>query len=1221
MAIKWTDEQLRAIETKSGAGSILVSAAAGSGKTAVLVERIIRMIKNKETSIDRLLVVTFTNAAAAQMREKIVKKLYQSLKTDCDDKDWISKQIGLLPSADIATIDSFCMRVLKNNFYALGVDPDFRIADNAESQIIADQAIDGLFDRLYNADKNTEDYKKFNHLLNIYADNRSDKGLKNQIKSIYDFSQSFAMPKLWLAQAQDMYSSDMEHSGWMRQVIPHRYIREIGMGYYKKLQKLVHDMAGEVMEADRKANVSEAEANTVIMHYTDMAKGVFFAMEVAKMLIAADSWNVANAIYNEHIHGSNCVDGLNAKMKPKDILVDWAIWKKYCSRRNKLIKDFFGACSIFRLSENEVGEAFHGPELKNQIDELVWLVELYGKEFARQKEIRNIKEFSDIEHLVCDLFLQNEDVRNEYIDKYDEILIDEYQDTNGLQDTIFTSISKDCKNIFMVGDLKQSIYRFRGGDPTIFKGKSFDFDRPDTNDVKIDLSENFRSGQEVLSCVNDMFEAVMSDYTGDVDYGDTEKIVRHSDADVWDDKYRAEMHYLTYQSTDSEEDAEQIMIEAEFVADKISDMVKSGFTVRDEGKERPIRLGDITILSRSVRMGFGDVVKTALDKRNIPSYIEIEDYFQKREIKTMLALISVIDNNLQDIPLAAVMRSPIGNFSENDMARIRIYTRSGYLYNAIKNYRTDEEGITKEEIALKIKCRNFTSNLKRWRGYLKQKTVAQIIWSIYEETGFYDFMGAYEGGYEAQANLRLLYERAKAYEALGFGGLFNFVKYIARIEEQGDLSGASMASEGADAVRVMTMHKSKGLEFPVVFLVGMGKKLRSSSAQSNIILHKDYGIAIKYADAELGYFEDNLCTSILKKLNDRENLSELMRLLYVGMTRPKNKLIVVAAAKMNPTKNKTYEDKVSDQLAMWKNHGIEPEEATNYVDWICPVAMSGVKSWEFYHHDAQIPQNEDTVSESGADIEVSDELRQAVCKSFEYEYEYSKSGTIASKTSVTALKQKNIETVIDEHADRRYEYDPIYMDTVPEFMRDKKLGSEIGTAHHQVMAYIDLDKIRELKSYSEFVDSEILRIAKEGQIDKYYYEDEKMRENINKHICGFFESSLGKAMLLSNTVYRERAFEIEIPATEYDTSLEDKYSNEKVILQGIIDCFFETDKGVVLLDYKTDYSGGGKKVDEIKEKYSIQLDLYKRAIERITGKKVVKKYLYLFDMGKEYEIF
>ncbi|MCD8390822.1 MAG: helicase-exonuclease AddAB subunit AddA [Firmicutes bacterium] len=1201
MAVNWTDEQREAIDAPMGEGAILVSAAAGSGKTAVLVERVLSKILDGGTSMDKILAVTFTNAAASEMREKIIKRMHNELKVSKGEKaEYIKQQIRLALSADILTIDSFCMRVLQNNYYVLGIDPNFAIADSAESALIKEDALDALFSRLYRADG--EDSARFNHLLNIYASNRNDNGLKDLVKEVYNFIQSFAEPEKWLYEKAAMYKENMLESVWMSEYAVKFFVNAVGEKYYTKFAAVYSraEGIGEIPET----LTAEDEAETVAA-YGEMGMGLIRLIRAAERLRDAKDWKAANDMYNECIADADYIDSMTLRNKPKDITVTLDEWKTICKSRNNIKKSFFEECSIFAMSAEEMAESMRGGELKALAEEIVWIVGEFDSEYKKRKDIRNVKEFSDIEHLAYKLFYENEDVCAEYAEKYDEILIDEYQDTNELQDSIFAAVSRGGKNLFMVGDLKQSIYRFRGGDPTIFKTKSGSFQAADNENRRIILSQNFRSRQEVLKAVNEVFERTMSNEIGDVNYSGKERITRDADKDVWDDRYKAEAHYIAVRA---DGDAGTLAAEAEFTADKIKEMIDNKFPV---GSDRhPLKASDIAILSRSVRSGIGEALTEALERRGINAYVETEDYFQKREVRLMLSLISVIDNSMQDIPLTAVMRSPIGGFSDNDLAEIRIAEPRGNFYGAVKAYAEDGS-----DGAVKYKCSRLIKNLARWKSYKKRKSVAELIWSVYEETGLYDFMGAIDGGEESQANLRLLYERAKKYERTGFKGLFSFIKYIESIQEgKNDLSSASLSEEGHNVVSIMTMHKSKGLEFPVVFLFGTGKKMLARAA-TKIPMHKDLGFGLMYADGDNGYFEDTICCEIVKNQTAQEELSENLRLLYVAATRAKDKLIVTAAKRVSDSGG-GFEEKVENQIAEWQS-GIAPADADCYADWIYPTAIKKSDIWDFKSHVYTPTDAEEVTAEDETAPEISDDLRKAVNKSLEFKYEYPQSGSVPTKTSVSALKQLENER---DYSERKDEYAPVYMDDVPAFMASGKKGSEIGTAHHQIMAYIDLDAVRETldtDALYETVISQMHKVADMGEIERYYVETDDMRESIAGHIIGFFRSRIGREALAADEIYRERAFQINIPANRYDMSLDKKYIGENVILQGIIDCYYKKDGRTVLLDYKTDRCASEADVKRIAERYAIQLELYSEAIEKITGGSVDERYLYLFAIGKE----
>jgi ATP-dependent helicase/nuclease subunit A len=1219
----WTSAQQQAIDAPIGQSNILVSAAAGSGKTAVLVERIISKILSGETDIDRLLVVTFTDAAAAEMKEKIIIRLQKALDEakDAAVEEKIRTQLKLSGGADITTIDAFCLRTVKNNFHVLGVDPNFFISDPAEAELMMDDVIDDLFNQMYISGN-----EKFLKLVDMYASNRNDKALKQLILSIYRFTLSFAEPSKWLDEKAAMYVEDMSGSEWAHEYVIKGCCNRLGEIYYNKFLAIAKKMA-EIAGV----TISEADEEDLDLtaYWGTLWKGICLCVSVTDELRSVDNWDEAYEFYVKYMKTSTGIDNITPSKMPKKKLASDDDWKYFCAARNDLKK---ALRTEYKKWVSESAEDFnknvHSAELCETVRDIVWLVKEFDGAYMAKKESRNIKEFHDIEHLAYRLFCENENIRNEYRNEYDEILIDEYQDTNGLQDAIFEKISNDNKNIFMVGDLKQSIYRFRGGDPTIFKGKSREYAKSNSADRCIVLSQNFRSRQEILNSVNELFTGVMSDVIGDVVYEGDELIMRDNERECYpksNEDNVSEMHCISIIGGDNadNEDADlpesggsiSDKTEAAYIADRIRELLENGYQVYDKKLERyrNVQCKDITILAKSVRYT-SDTYINALASRGIPAFVELEDYFERREINLILTLISLINNHLQDIPLVSVMRSPIGGFTDNELGKVRLFDKkTDYFYWAVCAYAKNGD-----DKILRIKCDKFIKNLTRWRGYVKQKSVANLIWTIYSETGFYDFMGALEGGEEAQANLRLLYERAKQYEQSGFKGLFNFIRYIDKLRNRSeDLSGAKLIGENHDVVRIMTIHKSKGLEFPIVFLAGMGKRLRGRpNTESRVLLHKDLGFGMQYADTENSYYKDTLMKNVVAQANKEEELSEAMRLLYVAMTRPKEKLIVTSVHKY------ATEEKRLAEHRKWRNmldiNGIVDEtnvaDASSYADWICPIAMEE-KNWKFIEADISAltkkskTENEETEEEAQA----SDELIETVGKILDFSYKYQKSGAIPSKTSVSALKQMNDDGGEEVNMEAKpNEYDFSIMSEKPKFMREKVPNNEIGTAHHQLMAYIDLDGLKNADNKLEFIKSETERIIAAGQIDA-----EAVTENMAEHCLGFFQSELGVRALNAKKLYREQPFQIEIPSKLYDSSLNGSYDGEKMILQGVIDCFFEDEDGIVLLDYKTDKVSS---IEKIVEKYRLQLDLYAEAIEKITKKTVKQKFLYLFSVKSVVEL-
>ncbi len=1222
----WTPDQEKAIYTPTGGGNLLVSAAAGSGKTAVLVERIIRKLLDGG-SIDRLLVVTFTNAAAAEMREKIIKSLISELDktTNSQTARHLKKQAHLAESADIMTIDAFCIRVVQNNFHVLGTDPDISIADDAMAELIKAEAMNSLMTRLYKTTDDTEK-ERFSRLISGYASNRDDKGLEKLITALYDFTTSFAEPEKWLDDAAAAYR-----------------LPAVETPYAKHLKGIAKRAAASCVEAVDELLMSLDEPDggrdgdcEYLRDYANDLKSA------ACEIIDADGWDGIFAVYNKYFKN------LSRKKKFAYAIQQPPHTKTRIQQLNRLIyiRSVFLARLDAAVTEDSgsLAKKFENSDmLAREADDIVWIEKQFMAEYAAAKDRRGVREFSDIEHMTFDLFNSNEDIRRIYTDKYDEILIDEYQDTNGLQDSIFALISK--RNIFMVGDLKQSIYRFRGGDPYIFKEKNETYSGGETGGAKITLAQNFRSRQEVLRSVNDIFGCVMSNEAGDVDYRGDELIVREKSRDYYPapvSDCKSELHCLMLPP--DAELGQKNEAEIRFTVNKIKELLASGVKVydKDSGKLRPIRKKDIVILINSTKSS-GDTLVRELTRLGIGAYCDTKSFFDRREIKVMMSLISIINNARQDIPLLCVMRSPIGGFTDDELARIRL--TAGDTDNFITAVRicADSGGrrLSKKRFAnacklpsvpkpqkrkrhmLSHKCAAFVGSLNRWRGYVRRMSVAQLLWTLYEETYFYDMIGAIDHGEEAQLNLRLLYERAKQYEAAGFKGLFRFIEYIGHIEDSNkDLGGAKMIGENHDVVRVMTIHKSKGLEFPYVFLLNAGGRLKTSEGINTVRMHKDLLLGLREIHHNERYTRDTALYDLIGRVNRDEAKSELIRVLYVALTRAREKLYVVAADK---EKNLTDEDIIAAHTKNLINGKMMPPDALDvntFAGWIYPAAFTCPDSWSYtFHHITPGEETEETEDEPET-YEDSPELKKAVYDILDYSYPYAESNTIPSRTSVTQIKELTIEreniydAPVYEPDSRRSSgaddiaelmFSPLH--SKPAFMLEKgdKPANEIGTLYHLIMSELNLKRIK--TEGTDCIGDEIDRLVSEEKIAS----DDLKYINADK-IKAFYESETGRRLLASREVHREAPFQINIPASTYDPSLAGKYDSETVILQGITDCFFREGDGYVLIDYKTDkVRGSGAK---LRRKYEKQLELYKQAIEKLTSIPVKESYLYLFDTSE-----
>ena len=1194
MARVWTKDQTEAIyskwcnEEKTKRSNILVQAAAGSGKTAVLVERIIRKLIPDDgedaTDINRLLVVTFTNAAAGEMQERITealsKELTESIKSgDFKKQKYLKKQLSLVPTADITTIDSFCLKTVRSYFHLLDIDPEFSIMDSSELELLKDDAIEKLFEELYE-----ENDKDFLDLLCRYTDGRDDAKVAEKIKEIYNFIGSFPEPEEWLLEKRDNFKSA---EFWKREGI------KKARGYVEKALESLGNAARIITGSDDFENImlnnQPGEANELSENW-----GVYYT-----------------AIYNEYFNAKSMLDsnwnkifnGADVeyvRLTSKALPVDKDLKEQVKFYRDEAKKAIASVKNHISMSEENLKKLIE-EDLYKIVSEFARLTLRFSEIYMGLKSEQNVLEFSDVEHLCYRLFKENETVREEYKNRFDEILMDEYQDSNRLQDQLFRIISRG-DNIFMVGDMKQSIYRFRSSDPTIFKEKSDLYKKGVCSENrKIILGKNFRSRKMVLESINRVFEFIMSQSAGGLDY-DEDQCLNVGD-DTYEDKnpdYRSECIVIEEKSEEGVRDIDKVRLEARVIAKRIKELKDSGFLVRDrENVEfidpktgetkteirtvyRNIRNKDITILMSSYK-SVANVYIDEMTKMGIECYADSVGYFDRNEIKLVTALLKVISNPYQDIPLLGVMRSPIGGFSDDDLVNIRL-AGDGYIYTAmktlIKDYEEGENDIS--ETAEKVK--HFLEDIKRWRGYSEYMSSDKLLWTLYEETDIYSFVGALYGGEEAQANLRLLFERAKKYESSGFKGLFNFVRYISLLKKKNaELSTASAVTQNHDVVRVMTIHKSKGLEFPVVFLARAGTEFSLRDTMGDMLIHRDMGFGLDYIDFEKSARVLNITKSLISEKIHSESISEEIRKLYVAMTRAKEKLIVTSVIRGTKLGYQPIYDGWSDTKIMTAQEVLSKKK---FIDWIAPVSINNPAEWDFKTVSYMEGISEEI--ELKTEEEEANDTARDISRYMEYQYPYNDAKDVPTKVSVSEIKRKKGSADI-----------LTAMIPAPDFMRDKKdiKGAARGTVIHYIMQTIPLSSEIDGDYIKKFVDELVLK----GEIS----EEEKNSVDIGA-ISRFYESPLGKRMLACEKVSREAPFETEIPAKMVSEEYPD---DESVILQGVIDCYFEEEDGLVIVDYKSDYYNN---IEEIKEKYTTQVELYSSAIEKITEKKVKNKFLYLF---------
>ena len=1258
METKWTDEQLLAIETRGK--NLLVAAAAGSGKTAVLVERIIKIITddNNPVDIDKLLVVTFTNAAASEMRERIGDAISKKLE-EMPDSKMLQRQLALLNKSNITTIHSFCLDIIKNNFHLIDLDPGFRIGDETECTLIKQDVLIELFEDKY--DKEDED---FLNLIEAYCTNRDDERLREIVLKLYNFSMSGPWPSVWLREKAQEFNinslDELEKASWYKVLKESLYLdlnnAKNGLDEAIKICEEDSELAPYLLTLKPELNGIENAINSLNLNLEQIYKAIK-DIEFAYRIKTVKK-------------------GLGDELDKKKV-------KSLRDDVKKKINQIKGGVFSVSLDETLNGIKNMYPIIKS----LTELVIEFSDRYVKKKMERVILDFNDLEHLCLKILTCNDEngevyassVAQKFREKFEEVLVDEYQDSNNVQETIISMVSRkdlDNPNVFMVGDVKQSIYRFRQAKPELFLEKYNSYSEEDNKkNRKIMLYKNFRSREEVIKGVNFIFKSLMSKTVGELDYTDKEALnlgasydeinkdnVYFQDNEFIDlDKIEVsgalELHILDKSSdfedgkneindeddkeNDNEEDLSAVAIEARIIAKRIKELINPSdgkcFMVFDKNlnRYRKITYKDIVILLRSTK-NWADTIVEELSFGGIPVYADINTgYFQTIEIRTIMSLLHIIDNPMQDIYTIASMRSPIFAFTSEELADIRILNRDNYFYLNVKDIAEDvyDERINK---SLKDKCVYFIEKIGSWREKSLYMPIDEFLWYLYSDTSYYGYVGAMVNGIQRQANLRILFQRAKQYEQTSFKGLFNFINFINKLRKSsGDLGTAKILGENEDVVRIMSIHKSKGLEFPVVFLSGCGKQFNLRDINDSLLFHEELGIGADCIDIKKRIRYTTLQKYAIKKKFELETLSEEMRILYVALTRAKEKLIITGSSynlqkdidacykagvkgfnKVIPSellKQKSYLKWIMTALIKHKDGDILRQGKNEFVE-----ISDDLSSWKINFHkksDFGTENVEDSIEKKNISIlslnysnfEVDEEIR----KRLEFRYKYRDVCSVPSNISVSDIKKAE-EEIFEPQAENLFSEEKNRKK--PKFIMEEKglSKAEKGTAMHFVMQKLDLNKVNLLNEIKE----QIKNMFEKGLITK----DEEESINIFK-IQKFFKSNLGQRLLKAykenKQVFRELPFITEIPVKRIEKDLIDKiFNNEKLRLQGIIDCFFEEDDGIVLLDYKTDYVENGKE-KEILDKYRVQIDLYTETLERVIGKKVKERYLYLFGIDKE----
>ncbi|MGV8983075.1 helicase-exonuclease AddAB subunit AddA [Clostridium sp.] len=1308
-AVSWTEDQQKAILTRDC--NILVAAAAGSGKTAVLVERIIKIVTDEDrpTDIDKLLVVTFTNAAASEMRERIAAAISKELHKNPQSK-LLQRQLTLLNKSSITTIHSFCLEVIRSNFHVVDLDPNFRIADATEAVLLKQEALEELFEERYVSIaeqqiikegesiaediifKNVED-SSFLNLVEAYSNNKEDLGLQGIVLSLYNFSMSSTDPTKWLlGAAEDFNIKDgynLSDTPWATVLMEDTKIELLGIE--KVMIKALRII----------------EENEAITLYSEVFKEDLAS--IADLICAAGNSfeNLTASIELLSFLKLPTIRACKDKEKQKAVQ---EIRKKVKKQLQELQEQIVTA-----NSETSVEDIKKLYPLMLELSQLV--IDLQEK-YRQKKKDRSIIDFNDFEHYCLHILMQKNEQGEVVLDengkpepssvaiqlrnKYEEILIDEYQDSNMVQETLLNIISREkigAPNVFMVGDVKQSIYRFRQARPELFLGKYSTYSKEEgAKTRKITLYKNFRSREPVINAVNYIFKGIMCKNIGDLDYTDEEALnLGAYFEDLKDEGVvggPVELHLIeketvdiTGENTDSEEESQSsgseseetskeaedetptnIQLEARIVAKRIKELMlhndENAFKIYDKNiKEyRFVDYKDIVILLRATS-NWAPSFLEELKIEGIPVYADTgTGYFNTIEIQIIMSLLQIIDNPRQDIPMLSVLRSPIGGFTSEELVDIRIGQREITFYEAMVNFMHSEEAVqdenskepellhseTKASVTQALVTQKLTKFLKRldhWRRICKYMPIDEFIWYLYTDTGYYGYIGAMPSGMQRQANLRVLFQRAKQYEETSYKGLFNFINFINKLKvSSGDMGSAKTLGENENVVRIMSIHKSKGLEFPVVFLSGTGKNFNLMDINKSILFHHELGYGPDYVDPIRRISYPTVLKQALKKKIKIESLSEEMRVLYVAFTRAKEKLIITGSMRnieKNIARMSSSLEESTEKLGEY-----EILKAKSYLDWIVPSVIRhedgkmlreliGIEddnvnllnhpsSWQvrFWNRDdivkVQEIQEETTVSTEeklwNLQEKITDDQNlEEIDKRLGFKYKYEMATKMPTVLTVTELKRKfNVELT---QGDSETMYMPKLI-SKPKFLEKSKglTPAEKGTAMHAVVQRLDLSKVEnksEIEAQIQIYMEKLLMSEQEGKSVR------------TEKIVKLFKTELGQRMVKAhslNTLKREVPFHMEISSSEIYKNLPiDIYGEEKIMLQGIIDCYFEENGEIILVDYKTDSVKNGE-VSALVEKYRSQLDYYARALEATLQKKVKESYLYLFSIDKAVKV-
>ena len=1260
MGVSWTTEQQQVIDLRNR--NILVSAAAGSGKTAVLVERIVKIItdKNHPVDIDHLLIVTFTNAAAAEMRERIGNAIEKAL-DEQPGNEHLLRQLTLIHNAQITTIDSFCLYVVRNHFHEIDLEPNFRIGDEGELKLLREDVLGRVLEQNYE-----EPSEAFSDFVEGYASGRTDAALNEMILQLYEFSRSYPWPEKWLDSFVGAYRietrEELDRAEWLAP------LTENICFVLKDCEQLLKQ-ALAITQQDDGPDMYEKAVRSDLEKYESLSKLTSFC----ELSVALSD------IKYDRLASSRGFEGDPDKLELVKSLREQAkdVVKKLC-------KQYFFCSPEMMIEQLERTEPM--------LEEVVRLTKQFADEFAAAKRRKNLVDFHDVEHFALQILVDEETEKakktaEEFRDTFEEIMIDEYQDSNEVQETLLRSISREERgenNIFMVGDVKQSIYRFRLARPELFMKKYDSYSLEESTTQRIDLHKNFRSREEVLTCTNDIFYKIMARSLGNVEY-DAEAALYPGasypvSADFIPEILLADSNDELLEDTEL---TDKKTLEAKIVAEEIKHLMKTQqVTDKAAGTLRAAHYSDIVILLRSLS-GWADSLVEVLNGNGIPAHtVSSTGYFSTVEVQTVLSMLRLLDNPRQDIPMAAVLRSPMAGLTDEELAVLRLEDGSVPFHEAVlelaeglyeedgqkeisdseadrkQGRNADEKTENHIEITAHRKLLKFYKKYKQLRQLVPDTPIHELIEIILRETGYGHYVAAMPAGNRRTANLNMLLEKAAAYEKTSYKGLFHFVRYIDELQKYDvDFGEADMVGENEDVVRIMSIHKSKGLEFPIVIVSGMGKNFNKQDTRSKMVLHPELGIGLDYMDGKKRIKSPTIAKKAIAKQIDLENLGEELRVLYVALTRAKEKLILTGTLKDAPEKLEFFRQQANLSKAADRPLSyLTREGASGYLDWILPAVLSYgdkypvriVEAAELVLDEVenQLEQNED-LTERIEEIEAADtQLVGQLKQRFSQRYPYQTDILRKNKYSVSELKHRAMREKFEAEQEETI---PAFLEepvtpTIPLFIqREESVEQETanrgalrGTAVHRVMECYDFASEKSVHEQMEAMEKEekitadMRALVREQTVADFVSSETGKRMALAQRggalyrekpfVMGFTEEELERygfgagAQMIENEAQTENAQQ-EI-MSENVSQENHMHEEDLTLIQGIIDVFWIEDDGITVLDYKTDRVDTAQ---ELIDRYATQLKLYADALERVfaTRKLKVKEILiYSFRLVK-----